>query len=50
MARKNRTEQPPETSVSPLLSDIREIVAQARNRAYSAVNTAMVREYWLIGK
>lgn len=34
----------------PLLSDIREIVAQARSRAYSSVNTAMVQAYWLIGK
>ena len=36
--------------MSPLLSEIREIVAQARSWAYSAVNTAMVQAYWLIGK
>ncbi|MCI5121493.1 MAG: DUF1016 domain-containing protein, partial [Candidatus Electrothrix sp. AUS4] len=50
MPKKNRTEQLPGTSLSPLLSDIREIVAQARSRAYSAVNTAMVQAHWLIGK
>ncbi|CAK8712581.1 DUF1016 domain-containing protein [Candidatus Electrothrix laxa] len=50
MPKKNRIEQTSGTSVSPLLSDIREIVAQARSRAYSAVNTAMVQAYWLIGK
>ncbi|MCI5141370.1 MAG: DUF1016 domain-containing protein [Candidatus Electrothrix sp. ATG1] len=50
MPKKNRIEQAPGTSVSPLLSDIREIVSQARNQAYSAINTAMVQAYWLIGK
>jgi len=31
-------------------SDIREILAQARSKAYSVINTAMVEAYWLIGK
>lgn len=31
-------------------NDIKEILAQARNRAFSAVNTAMVEAYWLVGK
>ncbi len=30
--------------------DIRQILQSARNRAYTAVNTAMVDAYWLIGK
>ncbi|XCN71116.1 MAG: PDDEXK nuclease domain-containing protein [Candidatus Electrothrix aestuarii] len=50
MPKNDRIEQTPGTSLSPLLSDIRKIVAQARNQAYSAVNTAMVQAYWLIGK
>ena len=31
-------------------SDIRQILQSARNKAYTAVNTAMVDAYWLIGK
>ena len=31
-------------------SDIKQILQNARNRAYSAVNHAMVEGYWLIGK
>ena len=50
-AKKEKNEQAVEAKrSSPLLSDIREIVSQARNRAYSAVNTAMVHAYWLIGR
>lgn len=30
--------------------EIKQILAQARQQAYSAVNTAMVEAYWLIGK
>ncbi|MCK5242087.1 DUF1016 family protein [bacterium] len=30
--------------------DIREILQKARNKAYSAINTAMVEAYWSIGK
>ncbi|VEN75479.1 conserved hypothetical protein [Candidatus Desulfarcum epimagneticum] len=37
-------------SKTSLYSDIRQILQAARNRAYSAVNTAMVDAYWLIGK
>ncbi|WP_446009172.1 hypothetical protein [Candidatus Electrothrix sp.] len=50
MPKENGIEQAPGISLSPLLSDIREIVDQARSRAYSAVNTAMVQAYWLLGK
>ena len=30
--------------------EIKEILAHARKKAYSAVNTAMVEAYWNIGK
>jgi predicted nuclease of restriction endonuclease-like (RecB) superfamily len=33
-----------------LLNDIRIILSQARNKAYSAINHAMVEAYWQIGK
>lgn len=33
-----------------VLSDIRNMIAAGRDRAYSAVNTAMVMTYWNIGK
>jgi predicted nuclease of restriction endonuclease-like (RecB) superfamily len=32
------------------IAEIKEILAQARQKAYSAVNTAMVEAYWLVGK
>ena len=32
------------------IQEIKHILAQARQKAYSAVNTAMVEAYWLIGK
>lgn len=32
------------------IHDIKQILAQARQKAYSAVNAAMVEAYWLIGK
>jgi len=32
------------------ITEIKEILAQARQKAYSAVNTAMVEAYWLVGK
>ncbi|MDR2731661.1 MAG: DUF1016 N-terminal domain-containing protein, partial [Fibromonadaceae bacterium] len=32
------------------ISEIKQILAQARQKAYSAVNTAMVEAYWQIGK
>jgi len=31
-------------------NDIRVILQQARNKAYSAINTVMVESYWNIGK
>ena len=33
-----------------LYASVREIVANARRRAYTAVNFAMVESYWLIGQ
>lgn len=39
------------TEVSPdIYTEIRTIVQSARSRVYTAVNTAMVEAYWLIGK
>lgn len=32
------------------ISDIKQILVQARQRTYSAINTAMVEAYWQIGK
>lgn len=32
------------------ITEIKQILAQARQKAYTAVNTAMVEAYWLIGK
>lgn len=32
------------------IADIKQIVAQARQQVYAAVNQAMVQSYWLIGK
>ncbi len=32
------------------ITDIKQILAQARQTAYAAVNTAMVEAYWLIGR
>ena len=36
--------------VEKLYAGIRNILANARQRAYSAVNFAMVESYWLIGQ
>ncbi len=32
------------------IQEIKQILTQARQKAYAAVNTAMVEAYWLIGK
>ncbi|MCD6526747.1 MAG: DUF1016 family protein [Desulfuromonas sp.] len=37
-------------SKTSFYSDIRQILQSARTKAYTAVNTAMVEAYWLIGK
>lgn len=37
-------------ALSTLHTDIRQILEAARNRARSAINSAMVEAYWLIGK
>lgn len=36
--------------LSTLHTDIRQILEDARNRARTAINSAMVEAYWLIGK
>ena len=36
--------------ITPLYSDIKQILHTARGRAYTAVNQAMNEAYWLIGK
>lgn len=35
---------------NPFVSEIKQILEQARHKAYSAINTAMVNAYWLVGK
>ncbi|MDR0307709.1 MAG: PDDEXK nuclease domain-containing protein [Chitinispirillales bacterium] len=37
-------------SATNYISEIKQILADARQKAYSAVNSAMVEAYWLIGK
>ena len=32
------------------ITEIKDIINQARQKAYSAINTAMVEAYWLIGR
>ncbi len=57
MSSKKKTPLVPDTTVQPdskalenLFSQIRTVVQQARQRSYSAVNTAMVQAYWQIGR
>jgi predicted nuclease of restriction endonuclease-like (RecB) superfamily len=38
------------SGLSTFYADIKDILAQARNKAQSAVNSAMVEAYWLIGQ
>lgn len=38
------------SELSTFYADIKDILAQARNKAQSAVNSAMVEAYWLIGQ
>ena len=38
------------TELSSFHSDIKEILRTARQKAYTAVNLAMVESYWLIGR
>ena len=37
-------------SKTTFYNDIRQILQSARNKAYAAVNNAMVEAYWSIGK
>ncbi len=46
----NQTKEVVDTNDDRFLSEIRLIIETARNRAYTAINTAMVEAYWLIGK
>lgn len=41
---------PDRTHAAALIADVKRIVEQARAQAYSAVNSAMVQAYWLIGR
>ena len=38
------------TKQDDYIADIKQILEQARKKAYTAINTAMVDAYWLIGK
>ena len=40
----------PSPDNSGLIADVKELLEQARNKAYAAVNTAMVEAYWHIGR
>ena len=35
---------------SNYISDIKQIISNAKERVYSSVNSTMVQAYWLIGK
>lgn len=37
-------------SAAALVSDVKKIVRQARSQAYTAVNSAMVQAFWLLGR
>lgn len=37
-------------TIEHTIAEVKNILAQARQKAYTAVNTAMVEAYWLIGK
>jgi hypothetical protein len=37
-------------NVAQYITDIKQIINSARSKAYSAVNSAMLEAYWLIGK
>jgi len=41
---------PTNSTDNPFVSEIKQILEQARQKAYSAINTAMVDAYWLVGK
>ena len=38
------------TATVSFITEIKDIINQARQKAYSAINTAMVEAYWLIGR
>jgi hypothetical protein len=36
--------------IAQYITDIKQIIITARGKAYTAINSAMVEAYWLIGK
>jgi hypothetical protein len=49
--KSNRENKPLENrSAAALVSDVKKIVRQARSQAYTAVNSAMVQAFWLLGR
>lgn len=44
------TSDKPQKNEASLFTDVLQILLTARQKAYSAINTAMVEAYWLIGK
>ena len=50
MKSKSEDKLPMQTNESVLISDVKDIIRQARRQVYTAVNSAMVKAYWLIGR
>lgn len=50
MKSKSEINKSVESDNSTLVKDVKFIIQQAREQAYSAVNSAMVQAYWLIGR
>ncbi len=46
----NAIDKVSEKEIQPLYAEIKDILQKARDRAYVAVNTAMVDAYWNVGK
>jgi hypothetical protein len=38
------------SKVASYISEIKQILREARTKAYTTINSAMVEAYWLIGK
>ena len=50
MARRKTPAPSLARSAEPLYREIRAVLESARSSAYRAVNTAMVRAYWQVGR
>jgi hypothetical protein len=50
MAKRQATRALPARAAEPLYREIRAVLEQARAGAYRAVNAAMVRAYWNVGR